>query len=111
MDQMFIKLLDERKSRWSTQEQSLKLQGAQDEASFARIRYNISDVCRTVYAAFARMEDAEKRFLDKLTEFENTWRTAMERAQQHNDVESACIEQVKLDELRAVRALYEDSRA
>lgn len=110
MNQAYMEALAARMAHWSETERRLKAQGAQDEASFARIRYNISEVCRTVYTAFMKTAEADARYQVKIAEFEKTWSAAMDKARRHGDVEKACIEEIKLEELRAVTKLYHDTK-
>jgi hypothetical protein len=79
-----------------------------DEANFSAIRANIYDIFRTVLAVAEQTagNDAERaaRFFEKkLEEIPRSWRTSLEKAQAHGDVEKAHVERIKLDALEEIR--------
>ena len=88
---------------------SLKASGRDDEATLARIRINIHDICRTLYTVCARSAQGEAfraLYLRKLDHLAQEWQSARERAAQHDDGCRAAIEDVKLETLAANRQAY-----
>ena len=51
----------------------------------------------------------KQRYAEKLAYLGQTWQSARERAEEHHDVQKACIEAVKLETLREIRALREET--
>ena len=88
---------------------SLKASGRDDEATLARIRINIHDICRTLYTVCARSAQGEELralYLQKLEHLEKEWSAARARAQEHDDGCRAAIEEIKLETLAANRRAF-----
>ena len=72
---------------------------------FARIRTNIYDVCRTVSLALTDRpgagSDAVRAQLDR---FRTEWRTALEKAKQHDEFRAVAVEETKLAALEDIIA-------
>lgn len=88
---------------------ALRAEGRGDEATLARIRINIHDICRTLYTVCARSAQGEAfraLYLRKLDHLAQEWQSARERAAQHDDGCRAAIEDVKLETLAANRQAF-----
>ena len=88
---------------------SLRASGREDEATLARIRIYIHDICRTLYQVCARSaqgEDFRTMYLQKLDRLEQEWSAAKARAQEHDDGCRAAIEEIKLETLAANRRAF-----
>lgn len=105
----FVDYLAEKKALLRTEEAEAKASQRQDEAVFARIRYNVYDVCETVYWALKRAkgEDFPAAYEAKLRELERAWSAAWDKAAQHSDPDRTFTEDVKLSALRDVLARWE----
>ena len=88
---------------------SLKASGRDDEATLARIRINIHDICCTLYQVCARNAQGEAfrtMYLQKLDHLEQEWSAAKAHAQEHDDGCRAAIEEIKLETLAANRRAF-----
>ena len=88
---------------------ALRAEGRGDEATLARIRINIHDICRTLYQVCARNAQGEAfrtMYLQKLDHLEQEWSAAKARAQEHDDGCRAAIEEIKLETLAANRQAF-----
>ena len=105
----FLDYLAHMKALTSTEEAAAKADQRRDEAVFARIRYNVYDVCETVYGALKRAKGADfpDAYEAKLREFEGVWSAAWDKAAHHADADRTFTEDVKLAALRDVIAHWE----
>ena len=88
---------------------ALRAEGRGDEATLARIRINIHDICRTLYQVCARSAQGEAfrtMYVQKLDHLEQEWSAARARAQEHDDGCRAAIEDIKLETLAANRRAF-----
>ena len=88
---------------------TLRESGREDEATLARIRINIHDICRTLYQVCARGAQGEALralYLQKIDHLEQEWSAAKARAQEHDDGCRAAIEEIKLETLAADRRAF-----
>lgn len=92
-------------------EQALLAGGRADEASFEKVRANIYDVFRTVFAVAVKTGGEEEEtvgqfFLAKMQTIPENWRTACAQAEQHGDTVRAQIEHIKLETLAEIQAHF-----
>lgn len=90
----------------AAEEARLNAEDRKDEAVFAKIRGNVFDIFRTVYAAGVKavgQERAEAFLREKLNTIPKSWETALEKARAYGEADKACIETVKLDAVREIR--------
>lgn len=105
----FLSELDALHRQALHQADALRAEGRGDEATFERIRANIYDICRTVYAVCARTAEAsafQSAYLQKLDRLPQSWEASLALAREHGDDAKAFIEQLKLNTLASVRARY-----
>ena len=84
-----------------------------DEAVFEKIRMNVYDIFRTVYAAGEKVSGGDgSKQLDflrrRLEEIPASWRNALEAARSHGNSEKAHIEQLKLDVVAEIQQKIAD---
>ena len=105
----YLKALEAAAAQLAGEAAALRASGREDEATLARIRINIHDICRTLYQVCARGAQGEALralYLQKLDHLEQEWSAAKARAQEHDDGCRAAIEDIKLETLAANRQAY-----
>ena len=105
----YLKELEAAAAQLAGEATALRASGREDEATLARIRINIHDICRTLYTVCARSAQGEALralYLQKLDHLEKEWSAARARAQEHDDGCRAAIEDIKLETLAANRQAY-----
>lgn len=97
---------DEEIARCQALEQRCSADFREDEAIFAKIQHNVWDIFRTMLMASEKAGEAGARqfFFAKLEQIPQNWRTALEQAQTHGDVEKAHIETTKLETVARIKA-------
>ena len=105
----FPDYLTHMKALMRTEEAAAKAEQRPDEAVFARIRYNVYDVCATVYGALLRAKGADfpAAYEAKLRELDRAWSAAWDKAAHYDDADRTFTEDVKLAALRDVIAHWE----
>lgn len=103
---------DERLAQCSRRNQELIADGCGDEANFAKVKGNIYDIFRTVFSVAIKTcgeDENEIRsfFMTRIQQIPSGWETALEKARAHQDMERACLEQIKLDAARDIRENFE----
>ena len=79
----------------------------EDEANIVKIKINIYNICSTVYQVFeSRGNDCSKAYIAKLDDFKKNWETSLAKAREHEDVEQALIEEIKLETLEKIKKSY-----
>lgn len=80
-----------------------------DEANLEKVRYNIYDVfSQLLQSAMKRnsdMEQMKKTYVNYFDTIPASWKVRLEKAKEHNDVETAYVEEIKLgiaNELKTV---------
>ena len=93
----FITWLSSKIEECKAETASLLADGRKDDASFARIRTNIYDVCRTVsQALISRPGAGTGAIRTQLERFHTEWSAALERAKQHDNINGIAVEETKL---------------
>lgn len=95
------------KAECQTQIAALQADDRFDEAVFVKIRLNVFDIFHSVFSVGERAagEDEDKLasfFRDRLARIPSSWKTALEKAEQHENTEAAHIESIKLDVVRQI---------
>ena len=90
------------KSVCQTQIAALQADHRADEAVFVKIRLNMFEIFHSVFAVGENTvgEDESKLtafFRDRLTRIPMSWKTTLEKAEQHGNTEAVYIENIKLD--------------
>lgn len=91
--------------------QALLTDERRDEATFEKVRANVYDICRTLFAVAQRTcegdaEAASRFFLLKTGQIPQSWAAAYERAKRHGDAEKMAIEKLKLETVEEVKAAF-----
>ena len=108
----FITYLNSRIEEGREEIAALTADGRKDDANFAKVRTNIYDVCRTVSRTLADRPGAGRNAIAaQLERFRATWGAALEKAKQHNDVNSVAVEETKLTALEDVIAHFREVKA
>lgn len=105
----YLSNLEAEAARLSREAAALRAEGREDEASFARIRANIHDICRTIYEVCGRTAPGEglrAAYLKQLDRLAVEWSAARTRALEHDDRCKAAIEDIKLETLAKDRIAY-----
>ena len=90
----FLTWCDNRTAACHQRRQALAADQRIDEARFEQIRANVYGIFRAVYAALQNNPAALEK---KLREIPAAWEDSLRQAREHNDEETAYIEQLKLD--------------
>ncbi len=108
----FVKFLDERTSAVYKDINRLTEDNRKDEANFEKIRANIYQVLKTIFLASMRISGEEWEqvgyFGGRLDVMEETWRSSLAKASEHNDTVRAIQEQVKLEVMDEVRKTFKE---
>ena len=84
-------------------EAALLADGRGDEAVFEKIRANIFGIFLTVW----NTGRGEACFREKLAQIPAAWQASLEKARAHHDEKTVCLETVKLEAVREIRAQLE----
>ena len=107
----FIGYLDQRTSVIDGKISQLIRDNRRDDANFEKIRVNIYQIFKTVFQTSLRISTEEEKQLEffkaRLKDFEKTWKTALDKATEHNDTTRILQEQLKLQVLNEVRNTFE----
>lgn len=92
--------------------QQLRSDDREDEAVFARIQLNVYDIFNSIFSVAVKTcgQDDEKVvqfFLIKLRQIPQSWHTALQNAETHDESEKAHIERVKLDAVTVIQKEFE----
>lgn len=84
-----------------------------DEANFEKIRANIfQQVIKTVFLALQRTPRTEPELRAlmgaRLVMFDETWKSSLAKAREHNDEKRILQEEVKLEALKEIRQKFEE---
>lgn len=104
----YLKFLTESAAAAQVRATALQDDGRRDEANFEKVRCNVFDICKTIYAALQR-NDAQQltqRYPEKLNGLCASWQAAYDKAKAHDDVQRMMIEEIKLKTLNAIRQKY-----
>lgn len=108
----FVKFLDEQTSAVYKDINRLTEDNRKDEANFEKIRANIYQVLKTIFLASMRISGEEWEqvgyFGGRLDVMEETWRSSLAKASEHNDTVRAIQEQVKLEVMDEVRKTFKE---
>lgn len=106
--EQFIK---EKKACYLQERQQLEAQDRRDEANFCLVRANICDAFEQVWQAVSRREktqaEAVTAYRHKLETIPSAWRTRRQEADAHGDVQTAAIEEIKLETVRMLAEEFE----
>ncbi len=90
------------------QEKALQEDNRKDEASFQKIKSNVYDIFKTVFAVAQKAgggnpQAVRQFFWEKTEQIPANWRAAYQTAKLHDDAEKILIEQIKLDTIQQIR--------
>lgn len=99
-------------TRCKLQEQRLLSDERTDEAIFEKIRMNVFQIFHSVFSVAVKTcgDDDEKIrqfFLSKAEQIPQNWNTSLKKAEEHNDIEKAHIESIKLETICKIKATFE----
>ena len=106
----FISFLDKRTADIQKTVVQLNEDHRSDEANFEKIRANIFQIIKTVFLSYRKTPRSEQELRAltdaKLAMFEETWKTFLSKAQEHNDELNEAMKEIrqKFDELWEVPA-------
>lgn len=108
----FISYLDGKIAEGRAEIAALTADGRNDDANFAKVRTNIYDVCRTVSRTLENRPGAGMDAIAaQLERFRITWGAALEKAKQHDDINSIAVEETKLAALQDVITRFREVKA
>lgn len=105
----FIAFLEEKEKALQRNEQTLAESDRKDEANMAKIQMNIYGICRTVFEAVLRQYEAgavKAAYLQKTEQLRDAWKSSLDKAKAHDDVEKSIVEELKLEALEDVRSAF-----
>ena len=83
--------------------------GRKDDANFMKIQTNIYEICKTVSQALVNRPGAGISAVKAQFErFRAEWGAALEKAKQHNNINSAAVEEIKLAALEDIIAHFQE---
>ena len=86
------------------EEKELVASDRKDEANLVKIRINIYNICATIYQVVEKGKtDVARVYLEKLDNLSQSWQESLAKAKEHQDVEKAVIEEMKLETLGKIR--------
>lgn len=93
--------------------ETLRADGREDEAVFAKVQANVYDIFRTVFNVAVETAGQDDRkavqfFLIRLRQIPQSWHTSLANAQQHGQIQKAHIEHVKLDTVEEIQKKFEE---
>ena len=89
--------------------EALLADGRSDDASFAKVRTNIYDVCRTVSQALMNRPGAGiSAVRSQMERFRAEWGAALDKAKQHGNVRGIAVEETKLAALEDIIAHFQE---
>lgn len=99
------------KAECQTQIAALQADDRFDEAVFVKIRLNVFDVFHSVFSVGERAagengDELANFFRDRLVRIPSSWKTALEKAEQHDNMEAAHIENIKLDAVAQISEAF-----
>lgn len=108
METLIKEFFEHRISSCRMSQTRLKEEYRHDEEIFEKIKENVYDIFRTIYASAtekygADSKEAREFFTDCLTRIPANWTSAYEKAAQHQDTEKMHIERIKLDTVSDIR--------
>ncbi len=83
-----------------------------DEAAFEKIYGNVYDIFRTILSVAEKSCAGEEEamypfFMKRLEQIPASWNTSFLQAQAHGDADKMHIEQIKLDAVAEVKAMFQ----
>ena len=103
----FLESIKKAVEHLQNEEKALAVSDRKDEANIVKIKINIYNICSTVYQVFeSRGNDCSKVYIAKLDDFTKNWETSLAKAREHEDVEQALIEEIKLETLEKIKKSY-----
>lgn len=97
--QEFFDFLDVRKEEVLNEVKELSEDGRNDESNIAKAKANIYDIAKAFYGAAEKVAAPDgivENFKSKFGNMANQWRTALEKAKEHDDSYKVLIEEAKL---------------
>ena len=83
--------------------------GRKDDANFMKIQTNIYEICKTVSQALVNRPGAGIGAVKAQFErFHAEWGAALEKAKQHNNINSTAVEEIKLAALEDIIAHFQE---
>ena len=108
----FISFLDKRTADIQKTVVQLNEDHRSDEANFEKIRANIFQIIKTVFLSYRKTPRSEQELRAltdaKLAMFEETWKTFLSKAQEHNDEKRVLQEEVKLEAMKEIRQKFDE---
>lgn len=108
----FIKYLDDQTSVIDSNITRLIRDNRRDDANFEKVRANIYQMLKTIFQASLRTsteEEAQLKFFDaRLKMIEATWKTALDKAEEHNNATRILQEKIKLEVMKDVRNTFKE---
>ena len=105
----FIRYLSGRVEEGKAEAAALLADGRSDDASFAKVRTNINDVCRTVSQALMNRPGAGiSAVRSPMERFRAEWGAALDKAKQHGNVRGIAVEETKLAALEDIIAHFQE---
>ena len=102
--------LDESIKTLQEEEQNLIASDRKDEANFVKIKINICDICKTIYAVSTKTHDGvalKEEYIRQLTRLPENWKMSLEKAKEHNNVQKIIVEETKLEMLEIIKTKFE----
>ena len=109
----YMTRLAEEKNALEALIERMEQEGRQDEANLNKVRLNIVNVFETVAGADLRAVSQGDwaafcaRYLPRFQTLSAPWRTKLEKALAHSDVQSIAVEEAKLDMLHRIKAVLD----
>ena len=105
----FISYLDSKIREGKAKTAELQTKGSSDDADFMKVRTNIYEICKTVSQALVnRPGTGIGAVKAQFERFHAEWGAALEKAKQHNNINSTAVEEIKLAALEDIIAHFQE---
>lgn len=105
---VFTRYFTDQIAQCNAHEEELRKDDRKDEAIFQKVKANVFDIFRTVFAVAvqncpANPDEIRRFFMLRMDQIPGSWESALNHAREHQEIEKALIEEIKLDTVAQIR--------
>jgi len=107
----FISYMNQKTELLSQEEKYLAASDRKDESNLVKIRINVYGICKTFFEVTNREaagEEGKALYLEKLEKLSEPWKEALKKAKEHEDIQKAVIEEIKLETLEEIKLQFQN---
>lgn len=101
----FLKYIDESIHSLEMKEKELIADECKDEANLIKVRINVYGIARSFYEVVKKTchgDNSAMEFENRVRKPSEAWKVSYDKAKEHNDIEKAVIEEIKLQTLEDI---------